>query len=107
MSLFRPQGDSVVLNQKSGTSEIFFPLSYIHKMDTLIFDYGVGKVYDSLYVGHAGIPTLVSVDCGMAMFHTITSVKSTHHMIDTLLLKSSAVDYDERENIQVIYRIAD
>ena len=107
VSVVRPQGDSVVLNQKSGTSEVLFPLSYAHKIDTLIFDYSGGAVYDSLYIGHTGTPTLVSVDCGMAMFHTITSVESTHHMIDTLLLKLSAVDYDERENIQVIYRIAD
>ena len=107
VSVVRPQGDSVVLNRKSGALEVPFPLSYAHTTDTIIFDYNGGAVYDSLYVSHINTPTLVSVDCGMAMFHTITSVASTHHMIDTLLLKSSAVDYDERENIQVIYRIAD
>ena len=104
VSVVRPQGDSVVLNRKSGTSEVLFPLSYAHTIDTIIFDYSGGAVYDSLYISHISTPTLVSVDCGMAMFHTITSAESTHHMIDTLLLKSSSVDYDERENIQVIYR---
>ena len=63
-------------------------------------------LYDSLYISHANIPTLVSVDCGTAMFHTITSVSSTHNVIDTLILTSSKVNYDERENIQVIYRTA-
>ena len=106
VSVVRPQGDSVVLNKKIGASALLFPLSYTHTTDTLIFDYD-GAVYDSLYIAHANIPTLVSLDCGIAMYHTITSVSSTHQLIDTLILKSSEVNYDERENIQVIYRIAD
>ena len=49
----------------------------------------------------------VSVDCGTAMFHTITAASSTHTLIDTLIIKSPEVNYDERENIQVIYRTND
>lgn len=105
VSVVRPQGDSVVLNQKTNASEVLFPLSYTHGTDTLIFAYGDG-LYDSLYVSHDNIPTLVSIDCGVAMYHTITSVSSTHHWIDTLILKSPEVNYDERENIQVIYHTA-
>ena len=104
VKVVRPQGDSVVLNHMSKTSEVRFPLSYVHGTDTLIFDYGDGVTCDSLYVSHTNTPMLVSVDCGMAMYHSITSVASTHQLIDTLILKSSEVDYDERENIQVIYR---
>ena len=104
VSVVRPQGDSVVLNQKVGSSEVNFPLSYAYGTDTLIFDYNNGAACDSLYISHTNIPTLVSVDCGMAMYHSITSVGSTHQLIDTLILKSSEVNYDERENIQVIYR---
>ena len=103
----RPQGDSVVLNMKTGAAEVLFPLSYVHETDTLIFDYNNTGVRDSLFISHTNTPTLVSVDCGAAMFHTLTSVSSTHHEIDTLILKSSAVNYDERENIQVIYHIRD
>ena len=104
VSAVRPQGDSIVLNQKTNASEVLFPLSYTHETDTFVFDYDGGAAYDSIYVSHTNTPTLVSVDCGMAMYHTITSVRSTQHVIDTLILKSSDVNYDERENIQVIYR---
>ena len=104
VKVVRPQGDSVVLNQMSNAAEVRFPLSYAHTTDTLIFDYGNGMACDSLYISHTNTPTLVSVDCGTAMFHSITSVRSTHQLIDTLILKSSEVNYDERENIQVIYR---
>ena len=107
VSVVRPQGDSVVLNRKGTASELSFPLSYTHETDTLIFDYNGGMLYDSLYISHINVPTLVSVDCGMAMFHTITAVSSTHHVIDTLIIKSPEVNYDERENIQVIYHTAD
>ena len=107
VSVVRPQGDSVVLNRKVNASEITFPLSYKHVTDTFILDYNDGMAYDSLYVSHINTPTLVSVDCGTAMFHTITSVKGTNHVIDAVVLKSSEVNYDERENIQIIYRIDD
>ena len=104
VKVVRPQGDSVVLNQMSNAAEVRFPLSYAHTTDTLIFDYSNGMACDSLYISHTNTPTLVSVDCGTAMYHSITSVRSTHQLIDTLILKSSEVNYDERENIQVIYR---
>ena len=59
------------------------------------------------YLSHINTPTLVSVACGTAMFHTLTKAHSTHHVIDTLIIKSPEVNYDERENIQVIYHTAD
>ena len=110
VSAVRPQGDSVILNQKTLASEVNIPLSYKHETDTFVFCYdfnGTTILYDSLYISHTNTPTLVSIDCGTAMFHSITSVSSTHHLIDTLILKSPEVNYDERENIQVIYHTAD
>jgi hypothetical protein len=106
MRVVRPQGDSVVLNRKMKASEVLFPLSYVNEIDTFVFDYA-GVACDSIYVSHTNTPTLVSIDCGVAMFHVIKSVISTHNEIDTIILKSSDVNYDERENILVIYRIAD
>ena len=109
MSVVRPQGDSVILNRMYAASEVNFPLSYTHKSDTLVFcyDFSGTIVYDTLYIEHTNTPTLVSVDCGTAMFHSITSAHSTHTLIDTLIIKSSEIDYNERENIQVIYRTND
>lgn len=107
VSVIRPQGDSIVLNRKSNAAEVTFPLSYTHETDTLIFDYNGGMAYDTLYVSHTNIPTLVSVACGTAMFHTLTKIRSTHYAIDTLIINSPEVNYDERENIQVIYLSAD
>jgi len=107
VSVMRPQGDSVVLNQKSNASELVFPLSYTHETDTFVFDYNGGMVYDTLYISHTNSPTLVSVACGTAMYHSITKAHCTRHMIDTLIIKSAEVNYDERENIQVIYPTAD
>lgn len=109
ISVVRPQGDSVILNRMSAASEATFPLSYTHKVDTLVFHYDFSgtSLYDTLYIGHTNTPTLVSIDCGTAMFHTITMVNSTHTLIDTLIIKSSEIDYNERENIQVIYRTDD
>lgn len=107
ISVVRPQGDSIVLNLKSNASDVTIPLSYAYDTDTLIFDYNGGMAYDTLYISHTNTPTLVSVACGTAMFHSLTTVRSTHHVIDTLIIKSPEVNYDERENIQVIYHTAD
>lgn len=107
VKVVRPQGDSIVLNQSNYTSEVIFPLSYTYTTDTLIFDYDHGAEVDSLYISHTNTPTLVSVDCGLAMFHTITSVSSSHHLIESSTLNSPEVDYDERENIKVIFPVVD
>ena len=109
MIVMRPQGDSVILNRQSSASEVTFPLSYTHETDAFVFCYDFSSVilYDTLYISHTNTPTLVSVDCGTAMYHTITSAHSTHTFIDTLIIKSSEVNYDERENLQVIYRTND
>ena len=103
VSVVRPQGDSVVLNQKTNATQVVFPLSYVRETDTIIFDYDGGAAYDSIYVSHTNAPTLVSMDFVTAIFHAITSVSSTHHVIDTVIIKSTEVNYDERENIQVIF----
>lgn len=110
VSVVRPQGDSVVLNKKTSATDVTFPLSYVNETDTFIYCYdfnGVHTLYDTLYISHTNTPTLVSVDCGTAMFHTITAAWSTHTLIDTLIIKSHEINYDERENIQVIYRTND
>ena len=110
VSVMRPQGDSVVLNKKTMATDVTFPLSYVNETDTFIYCYdfnGVHFLYDTLYISHTNTPTLVSVDCGTAMFHTITEARSTHTLIDTLIIKSHEINYDERENIQVIYRTND
>lgn len=110
MTVVRPQGDSVILNKKTNATDVAFPLSYTNETDTFIYCYdlnGTLVTYDTLYISHTNTPTLVSVDCGTAMFHTITAVSSTHTLIDTLIIKSPEVNYDERENIQVIYRTND
>lgn len=104
ISVVRPQGDSVILNQMSNAYEVNFPLSYTQETDTLIFSFNGDVISDSLFISHTNVPTLVSVECGTAMFHTLTAVSSTHNVIDTLIIKSPEVNYDERENIQIIYR---
>ena len=110
MTVVRPQSDSGILNKKMNATDVAFPLSYTNETDTFIYCYdlnGTLVTYDTLYISHTNTPTLVSVDCGTAMFHTITAVSSTHTLIDTLIIKSPEVNYDERENIQVIYRTND
>ena len=110
MTVVRPQGDSVILNKKMNATDVIFPLSYTNETDTFIYCYdlnGTLVTYDTLYISHTNTPTHVSVDCGTAMFHTITAASSTHTLIDTLIIKSPEVNYDERENIQVIYRTND
>ena len=99
MSVVRPQGDSVILNKMMNAADVTFPLSYEFNGNIV--------VYDTLYISHSNTPTLVSIDCGTAMFHTITAASSTHTLIDTLIINSPEVNYDERENIQVIYRTND
>ena len=55
----------------------------------------MGNTYrDTIWVEKSNQPHFESVDCQISYFHTILSVKSTHHIIDSLSINNSQVNYD-------------
>lgn len=104
VSICRPQGDSIVLNRKRGVTEFTFPLSYAGETDTLVLRFN--GVSDSLFLTHDNLPQFISLDCGTAMFHTLTAATCTHHVLHSVVISEAAIDYNDTENLQILLRTA-
>ena len=95
--------DSILVNSLVGASSLELPLSYMQEQDTLVLHiYGMDyNLRDTMWVEKTNTTHFESPDCPTAMFHQITSVRHTHHIIDSISITRSLVDYDQTENIQI------
>ena len=92
--------DSIVINHLSNTNELKVPISYTHSCDTVVFSYE-NNATDTLYVNHENIPYFISMECGLAMYHRLLSVKHTDAFIDSIAIKNDYVNFDYNENIKL------
>ena len=89
--------DSVLINRDVNVDSFILPMSYQQPEDVFYFeirnrDHKVWK--DTVTVKKENFSHFESVDCQISYFHTILSVKSTHHIIDSLSINNSQVNYD-------------
>lgn len=103
VSVVRERGDSVVLNRKLGASSLIFPLGYSNACDTFVFRFARMGVSDSVFIRHDNYPYFISLDCGTAMFHTLTSVDCTHHLMQSIQITHPEINYDAQENVQLVF----
>lgn len=87
--------DTILLNSGTGLTTFSLPISYTNPVDTLIFKTVRLVAVDTVWIEKEDIPHFESVDCGASFFHRITSVRSTHVGIDSIVLKKAFVDYDK------------
>ena len=103
-------GDSIVLaNKIVGQNGVSVPMSYYGDTDSLLLSITGedGTGYDTIYVSKDNIIHLEDPSCPAHVWHTITNVNSTHHLIDTLLIKDVNINYDGLENLQIYFRVAE
>ena len=90
--------DTLIFNSGIDISSFSLPVSYTHPEDKLVFclvDTNKVAKIDTVWIKKEDIPHFESVDCGASFFHRITSVRSTHVGIDSIVLKKAFVDYDK------------
>ncbi len=92
----RNGSDTLILNAAIGTSTFSLPISYTCPEDTLYFLFVKegGIVADTVHIKKEDIPHFESVDCSASFFHHLQSVRTTHHVIDSIIINKSNVDYD-------------
>lgn len=95
--------DTVLLNMLINATQFQLPISQQHEVDTLIFNTRRLAVTDTVWVEKNDMPHFESVDCGTAYFHQLTSIRSTHLGIDTLVITKSFVDYDLSSTHILVY----
>jgi len=98
ISIRRADGqDTLLLNGHNGASTFSMPISHTQPEDVLYVELGdTNNVhhYDTIRILKENIPHFESVDCQAAYFHLLTSVLTTHHIIDSVIINNPNVTYD-------------
>ena len=92
--------DSLVVNHITEATDLALPMSYTHSCDTVLIGFGDFAI-DTLFVNHTNIPYFISMDCGMGMYHEITSVKSSGEIIYSVAVIYPPINLDSNENIKI------
>ena len=95
----RQQQGNLELNYFYGPSASTFslPISYTQPEDVLwvlVRSVSGTDYIDTIRIKKENYPHFESVDCQASYFHKITSVSSTHNIIDSLVIKKPDVNYD-------------
>ena len=101
--------DTVLLDKEVNATQFQLQIGYSNPEDTLRFivkDALGGVFCDMAYIKKENKPQFESVDCKMNYFHTITGVRLTsHHAIDSIVIKKTAVNYDlSSEHFHIYFR---
>jgi hypothetical protein len=87
---------SMTLSGLSNTTRLFF------QSDSASFD---PSTFDTIDVNYTSQLNFISVACGYENYFTLSSLQSTHHIIDTVKLSQSLVDGDvNKEHIQIVLK---
>lgn len=104
----RSDGKDTLMNRLVDKTRFSLPISYQHPEDVLIFairDTSLVITLDTVWLKKEDIPHFESVDCAAHYFHELTSVHCTHNGIDSLVLHTTSVTYDDAvTNLQIFFK---
>ena len=98
--------DSILINKDQNVDSFILPMSYTLAADTLYFevvDAHSRTFKDTVTVSKDNQPHFESIDCSPSYFHTLTGVKTTHNLIDSIVINHKDVNFDATKVHFLIY----
>lgn len=90
--------DDTLVNSLYGSKTNFsIPVSYTLPEDmvcTSLHDNNGNEWLDTIWLKKENYPHFEGVDCQSNYFHTLTGVRSSHRIIDTVIINKTDVNYD-------------
>ena len=107
----RSDGKDTLMSRLVDKTRFSLPISYQHPEDVLIFairDTSLVFTLDTVWLEKEDIPHFESVDCAAHYFHELTGVRCTHNGIDSLVLSTTSVTYDDAvTNLRIFFKDRD
>ena len=105
-------GDSLLLSASTSASQLYLPLRSSADETSFCFAYRQTALdyedfQDTITISYTSQPWFISEDCGAGYRHTITSLRHTYHLIDSVGLTDSTVTNIDREIMRIYFRTAD
>lgn len=103
--------DTVLINRAIGMDSISLPLSYSRDEDEFFFTFtpttdsttvSIAQT-DTVWVSKSNEAHFEAVDCNPAVFHTITGVRHTTHVIDSISINNKHVTYNDAKAHFLVY----
>lgn len=97
--------DSVFVNKDENITSISLPISNAQPRDSFFVELAAEATLsvDTIVVSKDSRMHFESTDCAPSYFHNITDVSTTHHAIDSVVVKNHEVNYDTSKNNFYIY----
>lgn len=95
-----PAGPVTLYKQNAVT---FFTLPLDPANDLSEFYFIVNGVTDTAVLTYTRLPHLVSAECGYTFLSELTGLKTTHNIIDTLIIENKSVNLDGEKNLRLFY----
>lgn len=101
--------DSIICNRLVGQSGVKLPVSYYEDTDIVEFTFTdtqsrVGR--DTIWINKRNQHHWDDPSCPVHIWHEVLNIRSTHNLIDTVLVKNAMINYDGLENFQIYFRVA-
>ena len=98
--------DSVILNRLTGSSGMRLPVSYYEEEDAIelaFTDTLLRTARDTIWIQKRSIHHWDDPSCPVHLWHQVRGVRSSHHLIDTVLVSNPTINYDDVENFQIYF----
>ena len=97
---FSETSDTVFVSQRSVSS---FSVPLDPGNDISAFRIVINGTSDTVVIRYTRRPHLVAPECGYTILSSITSLRSTHNIIDTIIINSKSVDLNGEKNLHLFY----
>jgi len=97
---FSETSDTVFVSQRSVSS---FSVPFDPGNDISAFRIVINGTSDTVVIRYTRRPHLVAPECGYTILSSITSLRSTHNIIDTIIINSKSVDLNGEKNLHLFY----
>jgi len=98
VSTTRMDGKDTLFNKGSKITNFYLPISHTHPEDELVFHFDGDSLHmtDTLWVKKDDIPHFESVDCNASFFHTLTNIRCTHNLLDSVVITNPSVTNNDQ-----------
>lgn len=93
--------DTLRFVKVTGASSFSVPLD--PASDESLFLITLNGVTDTAWIMYNRRPHLVSPECGYTIVSEITGLRTTHNIIDTLIIENKSVNLDGQKNLHLFY----
>lgn len=105
-------GDSILQDSVKGLSQVYLPFRIDQNSTTYEIRYlwglaGIFGMYDRITFNYDIIPMFVSTACGTVYYYKMTSIESTHNLIDSVVCPTGEITNANIENLKIYFKVSE